>query len=139
MAADTTTGVGRAENVLQVARCGSSRIGLVPREAVTPPVEQFRRGCDFAARRGLVPHQYSIGGKRKPGKTSRIGQREKRRLWITGAPLGSVLRNRLPGGGQWNAHDHMFRRAEISCRPSGIHKGTFDPSNVRSETKPVFW
>lgn len=53
--------------------------------AFAPPVEAFRRGRDFAAWLGLVPKQHSTGGKPRLGKTSKMGQRDIRRLLIIGA------------------------------------------------------
>jgi transposase len=50
-----------------------------------PPMEHFRRGRDFAAWLGLVPRQHSSGGKERLGKVSKMGQRDIRRLLITGA------------------------------------------------------
>lgn len=76
-------------------------------ETFAPPMEQFRRGRDFAAWLGLVPRQHSSGGKQKLGKTSKMGQRDIRRLlvigatavirWATrrGAPKGSWLARML--------------------------------------------
>ncbi len=54
-------------------------------QAVAPPMESFRCGRDFAAWLGLVPRQSSTGGKPKLGKLSKMGQRDLRRLLITGA------------------------------------------------------
>ena len=54
-------------------------------ETFAPPMGVFRRGRDFAAWLGLVPKQYSSGGKQRLGKTSRMGQRDIRRLLIIGA------------------------------------------------------
>lgn len=54
-------------------------------ETFAPPMEEFRRGRDFAAWLGLVPRQHSTGGKPQLGKTSKMGQRDIRRLLITGA------------------------------------------------------
>ena len=54
-------------------------------ETFAPPMEQFRRGRDFAAWLGLVPRQHSSGGKQKLGKTSKMGQRDIRRLLVIGA------------------------------------------------------
>lgn len=54
-------------------------------ESFAPPMEEFRRGRDFAAWLGLVPKQYSTGGKQRLGKTSKMGQRDIRRLLIIGA------------------------------------------------------
>jgi transposase len=50
-----------------------------------PPMENFKSGRDFAAWLGLVPRQYSSGGKQVLGKTSKMGQRDIRRLLISGA------------------------------------------------------
>ena len=54
-------------------------------ETFAPPMEVFRRGRDFAAWLGLVPVQHSTGGKQILGKTSKMGQRDIRRLLISGA------------------------------------------------------
>ncbi len=54
-------------------------------ETFAPPMEVFRRGRDFAAWLGLVPRQHSTGGKQLLGKTSKMGQRDIRRLLIIGA------------------------------------------------------
>ena len=54
-------------------------------QAFAPPMEGFRRGRDFAAWLGLVPRQHSTGGKPRLGKISKMGQRDLRRLLITGA------------------------------------------------------
>ncbi len=53
--------------------------------AFAPPMEVFRRGRDFAAWLGLVPKQHSTGGRQRLGKTSKMGQRDIRRLLIIGA------------------------------------------------------
>lgn len=54
-------------------------------ETFAPPMEQFKRGRDYAAWLGLVPRQASTGGKQKLGKASKMGQRDIRRLLVTGA------------------------------------------------------
>lgn len=54
-------------------------------ETFAPPMELFKRGRDFAAWVGLVPRQHSTGGKQFLGRTSKMGQRDIRRLLITGA------------------------------------------------------
>lgn len=54
-------------------------------ETFAPPMEVFKRGRDFATWLGLVPRQHSTGGKQRLGKTSKMGQRDIRRLLITGA------------------------------------------------------
>ena len=54
-------------------------------EAFAPPMETFKRGRDFAAWLGLVPRQHTTGGKPRLGRTSKMGQRDIRRLLIIGA------------------------------------------------------
>lgn len=54
-------------------------------EAFAPPMATFKRGRDFAAWLGLVPRQHSSGGKPRLGRTSKMGQRDIRRLLIIGA------------------------------------------------------
>lgn len=53
--------------------------------AFAPPLEEFRRGRDFAAWLGLTPRQHSTGGKQCLGQTSKMGQRDIRTLLIVGA------------------------------------------------------
>ena len=54
-------------------------------QAFAPPMESFRRGRDFAAWLGLVPRQHSTGGKPRLGRISKMGQRDLRRLLVSGA------------------------------------------------------
>ena len=54
-------------------------------EAFAPPMATFKRGRDFAAWLGLVPRQHPTGGKPRLGRTSKMGQRDIRRLLIIGA------------------------------------------------------
>ena len=58
-------------------------------DAFAPPMAEFQSGRDFAAWLGLVPKQYSTGGKQILGGTSKMGQRDIRRLLIIGA-MGRV-------------------------------------------------
>ena len=83
---------------------GVGPISALPIETFAPPVEQFRRGRDFAAWLGLMPRQNSSGGKQRLGKTSKMGQRDIRRLLITGAM--AVVRwaaRKGPPEGSWLA------------------------------------
>jgi transposase len=59
-------------------------------EAFAPALSVFKRSRDFAAWLGLVPRQHSTGGKQVLGRTSKMGQRDIRRLLIIGAM--SVIR-----------------------------------------------
>jgi transposase len=54
-------------------------------EAFAPAMEGFRCGRDFAAWLGLVPRQFSSGGKERLGRVSKAGQADIRRLLIIGA------------------------------------------------------
>ncbi|MXX55748.1 MAG: IS110 family transposase [Gemmatimonadetes bacterium] len=54
-------------------------------QSFAPPMESFRRGRDFSAWLGLVPRQHTTGGKPRLGKISKMGQRDLRRLLVTGA------------------------------------------------------
>ena len=83
---------------------GVGPIGALAIETFAPPMNQFRRGRDFAAWLGLVPRQHSSGGKQRLGKTTKMGQRDIRRLLISGAM--SVIRWAVRRGaptGSWLA------------------------------------
>jgi transposase len=54
-------------------------------EAFAPAMQNFKSGRDFAAWLGLVPRQFSSGGKERLGKVSKAGQVDIRRLLIIGA------------------------------------------------------
>ena len=78
-------------------------------ETFAPPMEVFRRGRDFAAWLGLVPVQHSTGGKQVLGKISKMGQRDIRRLLITGAMV--IVRWACRKGAQEGTWLHrMLRR-----------------------------
>ena len=64
---------------------GVGPITALALETFAPEMGSFRRGRDFAAWLGLVPRQHSTGGKARLGKTSKMGQRDIRRLLISGA------------------------------------------------------
>jgi transposase len=69
-------------------------------EAFAPPMESFRSGRDFAAWLGLVPRQFSSGGKERLGRVSKAGQSDIRRLLIIGAMsrLNWLGRKSIPEG-----------------------------------------
>lgn len=69
-------------------------------EAFAPAITGFRRGRDFAAWLGLVPRQYSSGGKDRLGRVSKCGQADIRRLLIIGAMsrLTWLGRRSIPAG-----------------------------------------
>lgn len=69
-----------------------------------PPMESFKRGRDFAAWLGLVPRQYSSGGKERMGRISKAGQTDIRYLLIIGAMSRlTVLARKSIQEGSWLA------------------------------------
>ncbi len=73
-------------------------------EAFAPSMVAFRRGRDFAAWLGLVPRQFSSGGKERLGRTSKAGQADIRRLLIIGAMTRVNWASRRPPlQGSWLA------------------------------------
>lgn len=69
-------------------------------EAFAPSMERFSCGRAFAAWLGLVPRQFSSGGKERLGRTSKAGQADIRRLLIIGAMsrLNWMGRKSVPEG-----------------------------------------
>ena len=90
---------------------GVGPISALAVETFAPPMEQFKRGRDFAAWLGLVPRKASSGGKQRFGKTSKMGQRDIRRLLVTGAM--AVIRWALRRGAPknpWLARRHWQKK-----------------------------
>lgn len=79
---------------------GIGPVGAMAIKAFAPPLKDFKRGRDFAAWLGLVPLQQSTGGRQKLGRTSKMGQRDIRRLLIIGAMtrIRWALKNGTPKG-----------------------------------------
>lgn len=76
----------QSDNTLRLMSMpGMGPITAMAIEAFAPTMTAFRKGRDFAAWLGLVPRQHSSGGKQVLGRTSKIGQRDIRRLLIIGA------------------------------------------------------
>ena len=76
---------------------GIGPISAVAIATLAPSGESFSKGRDFSAWLGLVPRQHSTGGKTRLGRTSKMGQRDIRRLLIIGAM--SVIRVAVRRGG----------------------------------------
>ncbi|RWN57666.1 MAG: IS110 family transposase [Mesorhizobium sp.] len=77
-----------------------------------PPMESFKRGRDFAAWLGLVPRQYTSGGKERLGRVSKAGQTDIRSLLIIGAMSRmTVLARKSIVEGSWLAR--MLRRKPL--------------------------
>jgi transposase len=64
---------------------GIGPVSAVAVATLAPPGESFSKGRDFSAWVGLVPRQHSTGGRTRLGRTSKMGQRDLRRLLIIGA------------------------------------------------------
>jgi len=64
---------------------GIGPISAAAMAAIAPSPSTFSKGRDFAAWLGLTPKQNSTGGKTRLGGTSKMGQRDLRRLLILGA------------------------------------------------------
>ncbi len=94
----------------ETARRLTTMPGIGPVTAVAlitlaPPSETFAKGRDFAAWAGLTPRQHSTGGKTRLGRTSKMGQRDIRRLLIIGAMSAIQAAERRGGApaGSWLA------------------------------------
>jgi transposase len=73
-------------------------------EAFAPGMENFRSGRDFAAWLGLVPRQFSSGGKERLGRVSKARQPDIRWLLIIGAMTRVNWASRKPPvPGSWLA------------------------------------
>ncbi len=90
---------------------GIGPISAMAVQAFAPPMETFRNGRHFAAWCGLTPKQKSTGGKQRLGKTSKMGQRDIRRLLIIGAT--SVIRWATRKG----TPQHSWLRAMLERKP----------------------
>jgi transposase len=68
--------------------------------AFAPSMDSFKRGRDFAAQLGLVPRQYTSGGKERLGRISKAGETDIRYLLIIGAMsrLTVLARKSIPEG-----------------------------------------
>lgn len=80
-------------------------VGAITASAVrafSPSMNQFRRGRDFAAWARLTPKQNSTGGKTRLGGISKMGQRDIRKLLITGASaVGCWAARKGAPAGSW--------------------------------------
>ncbi len=98
----------RAPKDAQIARLmtipGVGAICATAVQAFCPSMTTFRSGRDFAAWVGLTPRQNSTGGKTRLGSTSKMGQRDIRRLLIIGASAVVTWAARKgPPKGSWLA------------------------------------
>jgi transposase len=90
-------------------------------EAFAPAMESFRCGRDFAAWLGLVPRQFSSGGKERLGRVSKAGQADIRRLLIIGAMARVSWASRKPPvqGSCWRGNRGCWWRSPWRTRWPG--------------------
>ena len=112
-------------------------------QAFAPPMAGFGRGRDFSAWLGLVPRQHSTGGKPRLGRISKMGQRDLRRLLITGAM--SVVRWAVRRGaapGSWLARmlarkPRMLVAVALANRMARIAWAVMTKKEVYKELPPT--
>jgi len=108
----------RAPQDEQIARLmtipGVGAICATAVQAFCPSMAAFQSGRDFAAWLGLTPKQHSTGGKTRLGKTSKMGQRDIRRLLIIGASavVTWAARKGAPQG-SWLARMMMAKKPHM--------------------------
>ena len=76
---------------------GVGAIAAMAVETVAPDLASLARGRDFAAWLGLTPREHSSSGRQRLGRTSKMGQRDVRRLLIIGAMSRIASARRHPG------------------------------------------
>ena len=79
--------------------------------ATVADISMFKSARHFAAWLGLVPRQYSTGGKTRLGRITKTGNREIRRLLVLGA-TSMVYRAE-----QWNSVVGVWTRGVLQRRP----------------------
>jgi len=78
---------GKSSKTVQLLRTmpGVGPISAMVIKAFAPDMSSFENGRSFAAWLGLIPRQQSSGGKVRLGRTTKMGQKDIRRLLIIGA------------------------------------------------------
>ena len=79
--------------------------------ATVGDIGMFKSARHFAAWLGLVPRQYSTGGRNRLGRITKTGNREIRRLLVLGA---TSMVYRAP---QWKSAAGLWTRAVLERRP----------------------
>ena len=88
---------------------GVGPITAVATLSFAPDLRVFGSGRDFSAWLGLVPRQHSTGGKQRLGRVSKMGQRDIRRLLISGA-MSVVQWAARRGGAEGSWLERMLTR-----------------------------
>jgi transposase len=92
----------RAKRLAQVPGIGTLTAMVLA--AAIPDFQAFRDGREFAAYLGLVPKQYTTGGKPRLGAVTKMGNRDIRRLLVVGAiAILARFKHNAKGGalGDW--------------------------------------
>ena len=92
---------------------GVGAIAAMAVETFAPDLRSFARGRDFAAWLGLTPREHSSGGKQRLGRTSKMGQRDVRRLLIIGAMSRIASSRRHPGPMEPWLRDKLERKPRM--------------------------
>jgi len=111
--ANVTAEIGQLERQIIAAHKSDERakrlaqvpgIGTLTALVLSATIPAFKDGREFAAYLGLVPKQYTTGGKPKLGPITKMGNRDLRRLLVVGAVaiLARFKRNTKGGRlGEW--------------------------------------
>lgn len=90
---------------------GVGPICAMAMDAFAPDMSTFGKGRDFAAWLGLTPRQHSSGSKQRLGRTSKMGQRDIRRLLIIGAM------SRIASARRHNRQADPWLQAKLDRKP----------------------
>jgi transposase len=103
-----------SKEIEQISRTGENCVNVMTIPGIGPMIstamvaaigtgEALGRGRDFAAWVGLVPRQYSTGGRTDLGRISKHGSRYLRMLFVQAAKVILMRTNRWPdfGSGEW--------------------------------------
>ena len=123
--------------LILVARPGTTLAELEPTLAhagqmlaFAPPPESFSKGRDFSAWLGLVPRQFSSGGKERVGRTSKMGQRDLHHLCSAAIEDIGQLQNAagddLGSYGEWLAS----QIGQLEVMTGGTFESHLDPSGT---------
>lgn len=93
-------------------------------------MQTFERGRNFAAWLGLVPVQHSTAGKQRLGRTSKMGQRDIRRLHTIGS---MALIGPMPGGANLPLHEPSHPHMELPANPTRFSRKSADKTSDRQE------
>ena len=109
-----------SKEIEQISRTGENRVNVMTLPSIGPKIstpmvaaigtaETFGRGRDFAAWVGLVPRQYSTGGRTVLGRITKRGSRYLRMLFVQAAKVILMRTNRWP---DFSFDDRLTRAAK---------------------------